>query len=156
MIEFFDLVKFKAIFNFAYHRPFRDLKLGHYLILVGILMLLFIGFNRLWHFTYIRLDAMLCGFFRLTRLPVASSFWRYVDSLGINQANSVLNMMRILRERLWQLCAIDYRKLHLDIDTTVETVFGHQLGGARDITQNIGAKRACGPYGALSMKPESI
>jgi hypothetical protein len=62
---------------------------------------------------------MLCGFFRLTRLPVASTFWRYVDSLGINQANSLLNMMSILRERLWQLCAIDYRKIHLDIDTTV-------------------------------------
>jgi hypothetical protein len=57
---------------------------------------------------------MLCGFFRLTRLPVASTFWHYVDSLGINQANSVLNMMRILRERLWQVCAINYRKIHLD------------------------------------------
>jgi hypothetical protein len=35
------------------------------------LMLLFIGFNRLWHFVHIRLDAMVCGFFHLTRLPVA-------------------------------------------------------------------------------------
>ena len=32
--------------------------------------------------TYIRLDAMLCGFFRLTRLPAISTFWRYVDSRG--------------------------------------------------------------------------
>ena len=71
------------------------------MMVVGILMLLFIGFNRLWHFTYLRLDAMLCGFFRLTRLPVASTFWRYMDSLGINQANSFLNIMSILRERVW-------------------------------------------------------
>ena len=42
-------------------------------------MLLFIGFNRIWHFTYVRLDAMLCGIFRLTQLPVASTFWRYVE-----------------------------------------------------------------------------
>ena len=55
--------------------------------------LLFIGFNRLWHFTYIRLDAIICGFFNLTRLPAASTFWRYVDSLGINQAHSYFKMM---------------------------------------------------------------
>jgi hypothetical protein len=69
VIKFFDLVKFKEIFNCAYQRPSRRPKLGHYSMVVGILMLLFIGFNRLWHFTYLRLDAMLCGFFRLTRLP---------------------------------------------------------------------------------------
>ena len=73
-------------------------------MMVGILMLLFIGFNRIWHFVYVRLDAMLCGFFNVTRLPVASTFWRYVDSLGINQAKSLLHVMDILRERVWLLC----------------------------------------------------
>ncbi|MDJ0830131.1 MAG: hypothetical protein QNI92_09790 [Desulfobacterales bacterium] len=28
-----------------------------------LLLFLFIGFNRIWHFTYIRRDAMLWGFF---------------------------------------------------------------------------------------------
>ena len=40
-------------------------------------MLLFVCFNRLWHLTYIRLDAMVCGFFQLTRLPATSTFWPY-------------------------------------------------------------------------------
>ena len=88
LIKFFDLVGFKEIFDSTYLAPQRQPKLGHHLMVVGILMLLFIGFNRLWHFTYIRLDAMLCGFFRLTKLPVATTFWRYVDSLGMNQASS--------------------------------------------------------------------
>ena len=83
LIKFLDLVRFKEIFDSTYLAPRRDHKLGHHLMVVGIFMLLFIGFNRLWHFTYIRLDAMLCGFFRLTKLPVATTFWRYVDSLGI-------------------------------------------------------------------------
>jgi hypothetical protein len=86
LIKFFDLVEFYKIFDFAYKPPTRKPKLGHYSMVVGLLMLLFIGFNRIWHFSYLRLDAMLCGFFKLTRLPVASTFWRYVDSLGINQA----------------------------------------------------------------------
>lgn len=141
LIKFFDLVGFKDIFDSCYLRPQRDPKLGHYLMVVGILMLLFIGFNRLWHFTYVRLDAMLCGFCRLTRMPVASTFWRYVDSLGINQANSFLQIMSILRERVWQLCGIDYFRIRISIDTTVETLFGNQQGGRKGHnTKNRGKK----------------
>ena len=51
MIKFLDLIKFHDIFRFAYNAPQRKPKLGHYFMVVGILMLLFIGFNRLWHFT---------------------------------------------------------------------------------------------------------
>ena len=97
LIKFLDLVGFKEIFDSTYLAPQRQPKLGHHLMVVGILMLLFIGFNRLWHFTYIRLDAMLCGFFRLTKLPVATTFWRYVDSLGINQASSFLKIIWAIR-----------------------------------------------------------
>ena len=141
LIKFFDLVGFRDIFDSIYLRPRRDPKLGHYFMVVGILMLLFIGFNRLWHFTYVRLDAMLCAFFRLTRLPVASTFWRYVDSLGINQGNSFLKIMSILRERVWQLCGIDYLRIRINIDTTVETLFGNQQGGRKGHnTKNRGKK----------------
>jgi hypothetical protein len=47
LIKFIDLVGFREIFHFAYRPPSRDPKLGHYLMMVGILMLLFIGFNRI-------------------------------------------------------------------------------------------------------------
>jgi hypothetical protein len=43
---------------------------------------------------------MFCGIFRLERLPVASTFWRYVDSLGITQADSLLNVISFLGERV--------------------------------------------------------
>ena len=141
LIKFFDLIRFKEIFDFAYLKPRRDPKLGHYFMVVGILMLLFIGFNRIWHFTYIRLDAMLCGVFRLTKLPVATTFWRYMDSLGINQADSFLKITSIMRERFWQLCGLYYSKIHISIDTTVETVFGNQQGGRKGHnTKNRGKK----------------
>ena len=74
LIKFIDLVGFREIFHFAYRPPSCDPKLGHYPMMVGILMLLFIGFNRIWHFVYVWLDAMLCGFFKLSRLPAASTF----------------------------------------------------------------------------------
>ncbi|MBW2184405.1 MAG: hypothetical protein JRF49_11165, partial [Deltaproteobacteria bacterium] len=59
LIKFFDLIKFEEIFEQVYHKPKRKTKLGDYRMVVGILMLLFIGFNRLAHFAYIRTDAML-------------------------------------------------------------------------------------------------
>jgi len=45
LVKFIDLVKFEEIFNFAYQEPRRKPKLGHYSMMIGILMLLFIGFN---------------------------------------------------------------------------------------------------------------
>jgi hypothetical protein len=115
LVKFFDLVRFEEIFNFTYQAPRRKPKLGHYSMMIGILMLLFIGFNRIWHFTYVRLDAILCGIYRLTQLPVASTFWRYVDSLGINQANSLLDLMSKLRERVWQQCGLYYFKIRISV-----------------------------------------
>jgi len=145
LIKFLDLARFKQIFDSTYLAPRRQPKLGHHLMVVGILMLLFIGFNRLWHFTYIRLDAMLCGFFQLTKLPVASTFWRYVDSLGINQAHSFLKIISTLRERVWQLCDIEYYRIRISIDTTVETIFGNQQGGRKGHNTKYRGKKALRP-----------
>ena len=131
LIKFLDLVNFHKIFDAAYQPPSREPKLGHYKMMVGILMLLFIGFNRIWHFVYIRVDAMLCGFFNVIQLPVASTFWRYVDNLGINQAKSLLMVMSILRERVWQLCDFQFYQIRIDIDTTVKTVYGNQQGARK-------------------------
>jgi hypothetical protein len=131
MIKFFDLLGFGQIFSSIYRAPCREPKLGHYKMVTGLLMLLFIGFNRIWHFTYLRLDAILCGFFRLTMLPVASTFWRYVDSMGVNQALSLLKVMAALRERVWKQLDLSYYRIHVDIDTTVETLYGDQQGGRK-------------------------
>jgi len=43
LIKFFDLVNFHKIFNSAYQPTSREPRLGHYSMIVSILMLLFIG-----------------------------------------------------------------------------------------------------------------
>lgn len=128
LIKFLDVVGFEQVFEHCYRKPGREPKLGHYRMVVGIVMLLFIGFNRIGHFSYIRFDAMLCRFLQVVCLPVVSTFWRYVNSLGINQGRSLLEVMSVLRERVWQQCGISHRQIDIDIDTTVETVFGEQQG----------------------------
>ena len=145
LIKFNDLVGLEEIFKKAYRRPVREPKLGDYRMMMGILMLLFIGFNRLWHFTYIRLDPMMCGFFRVAMLPAASTFWRYVDSLGINQAISLVNVMRVLRERVWLLCGLSYKRIHLSADTTVTTLYGEQEGGRKGYNPSKRGKKGYRP-----------
>jgi len=141
LIKFMDLIDFRQIFESTYIAPCRDPKLGHYSMVTGLLMLLFIGFNRIWHFSYLRLDAILCGFFRVTCLPVASTFWRYVNSMGLNQGKSLIKVMAKLRERVWHVCDLSYSHVCLDIDTTVETVFGDQQGARKGHnTKNRGKK----------------
>lgn len=129
LVKFLDLFDFKKHFDEAYITPSRETKLGDYAMVLGIVMLMFIGFNRIWHFLYIGLDAMLCGIFRVQKLPVASTYWRYLDSLGINQAQAILRIMSRLREQMWKRCGIKHSRIAIDIDTTVETIYGDQQGG---------------------------
>ncbi|MEN6420479.1 MAG: IS1380 family transposase [Smithella sp.] len=129
LVKFLDLFDFEKHFDDVYVAPSRETKLGDYAMVMGIVMLMFIGFNRIWHFVYIRLEAMLCGIFRVDKLPASSTYWRYLDSLGINQAQALLRIMSRLREQAWKRCGIKYSHIAIDIDTTVETIYGDQEGG---------------------------
>lgn len=131
LIKFMDVVQFREIFDRFYRPPGRTPELGHHNMVYGVILLLFIGFNRIWHFLYIRIDPMLCSIFNVVKLPYVTTYWRYVDSLGINQGKSLLDVMSALRERVWQLCGISYREIHINIDTTVETIYGNQQGGRK-------------------------
>jgi hypothetical protein len=131
LVKFLDLVSFKEIFEGFYKPPERMPEMGHYNMVCGILLLLFIGFTRVWHFLYLQFDAVVCGIFNRVKLPYVTTYWRYVDSLGINQGMSLLLVMSALRERVWQLCGLSYQTIHINIDTTVETIYGRQQGGRK-------------------------
>ena len=129
LVKFLDLFDFEKHFEEGYISPSRETKLGDYAMVMGIVMLMFIGFNRIWHFVYIRLETMLCGIFRVSKLPAASTYWRYLDSMGINQSQALLRIMSRLREQAWKRCGIQHSRIAIDIDTTVETIYGNQDGG---------------------------
>jgi hypothetical protein len=39
-----------------------------------------------------------------------------VDNLGINQGKSLLKVMRILRERVWQICDFQYAQIRINLE----------------------------------------
>jgi hypothetical protein len=130
LVKFLDLLGFENLFEEHFVHPKRKSKLGGYRMVLGILMLLFIGFQRLGHFTYIRRDSMLCGILRVKGLPAVSTFWRYMRSMTIIQSFSILKLNGALRRKAWELCEYHPRKATVDLDTTVSTVYG-EIEGAR-------------------------
>lgn len=143
--KFMDAVKFREVFDLLYQPPIRMPDQGHYNTLYGILVLLFIGFTRLWHFQYIQADPLVCGLFGVHRLPHVTTYWRYVASLGINQGKSLLKVMAAFRERVWRLCGITHTVIHVNLDTTVETLFGDQEGGRKGHNTKHRGKRGFRP-----------
>ncbi len=81
LVKFLDLLKFEETFHHHYVVPKRAPKLGDYRMVLGLLLLLFIGFQRLGHFVYVRTDPMVCGVLRVHILPAVSTFWRYLMAL---------------------------------------------------------------------------
>jgi len=130
LVKFLDLLGFEQAFAAHYVHPRREPKLGGYRMVLGILLLLFIGFQRLGHFAYVRYDPMVCGVLRVVALPAVSTFWRYLRSLSIVQSAALLRLGAALRATVWALCAYRPTRVTVNIDTTVSTVYG-AIEGAR-------------------------
>ena len=128
LVKFLDLIGFEESFECHYVDPKRAPKLGGYRMVLGILMLLYVGFQRLWHFTYIRQDTMLCGALQVKQLPAVSTFWRYISSLSIIQSQSLVRLGGELRIRVWKLCDYAPKLVTVNIDTTASTVYGDIQG----------------------------
>jgi hypothetical protein len=43
----------------------------------------------------------------------------------------LIKIISALRERVWKQLGLNYLRIHIDIDTTVETVYGNQQGGRK-------------------------
>jgi hypothetical protein len=130
LVKFLDLIEFERSFAEHYVPPKREPKLGSYRMVLGMLMLLFIGFQRLGHFTYVRTDAMVCGILRVPILPAVSTFWRHLVSLTMMQSAALLKLSGAVRAQVWALCSYAPRRVTVNIDTTVSTVYG-AIEGAR-------------------------
>ena len=69
-----DLIGFSNIFEEHFARPKRALKLGHYRMALGVLLLLFVGFQWLGHYVHVRTETMICRTLRVRCLPAVSAF----------------------------------------------------------------------------------
>jgi hypothetical protein len=129
-VKMLAALQFQKLFEETFVKPNRTPKHGHYFMLEGLIFLLVIGFQRIFHFTYVAQDPMLLGIMAISHLPAASTFWRWLKHCGLPQADSLVKLMAVVRERVWWQVGYAYKTIHVDIDTTVETVYG-DIDGAR-------------------------
>jgi len=145
LVKFLDLIRFEQAFGEHYVHSNRTPKLGGYRMVLGMLMLLFIGFQRLGHFAYVRTDAMVCGILRVRVLPAVSTFWRYLISIGIIQSQSLVRLGGVLRRRVWELCEYRPQRVTVNIDTTVSTVYGAIEGSRKGYNPKHRGKKGLRP-----------
>src|ERR1019366_8859781 len=102
-----------------------------YRFVLGIVLGLYIGFPRLNQLRFIARDPILTGILKVTKLPVQSTFWRFVNALHLNVARQILTLMRTLRERVWAATNVKLELATLDPDPPVHTLYGQQMGGRK-------------------------
>jgi hypothetical protein len=92
---------------------------------------LYSGFSRLNQLRFIARDPILTGILKVGKLPVQSTFWRFVNGLHLNVARQLLTVMRKMRERVWAAANVRLETVVIDTDTTVHTLYGKQMGGRK-------------------------
>jgi len=119
--------------------------MGLYRFVLGIVLGLYIGFPRLNQLRFIARDPILTGILQVTKLPVQSTFWRFVNGLHRNVARQLLTIMRTMRERVWEAANVKLEVVTIDTDTTVHTLYGQQMGGRKGYNPKNKGKKSYQP-----------
>jgi hypothetical protein len=116
-----------------------------YRFVLGIVLGLYIGFPRLNQLRFIARDPILTGILEVVKLPVQSTFWRFVNALHRHVARQMLTIMRIMRERVWEAANVRLEVVTIDTDTTVHTLYGRQMGGRKSYNPKNKGKKSYQP-----------
>src|ERR1044071_3663713 len=88
---------------------------------------------------------MSAGILKVLRVPPQCTFWRFLASLHLSVARQLLRVQQVLRQRVWQAAHVDLKTITLDTDTTVNTLFGHQMGGRKGYNPKNKGKKSYQP-----------
>jgi hypothetical protein len=116
-----------------------------YRFVLGIVLGLYIGFPRLNQLRFLARDPLLTGILHVAKLPVQSTFWRFLNALHRPVARQMLTVMRIMRERVWEAANVKLEVVTIDTDTTVHTLYGRQMGGRKSYNPKNKGKKSYQP-----------
>ncbi len=116
-----------------------------YRFVLAIVLGLYIGFPRLSQLRFIARDPILTGILKVEKLPVQSTFWRFLAALHLNVARQLLAVIRTLRERVWEAANVKLEVVTIDTDTTVHTLYGRQMGGRKGYNPKNKGKKSYQP-----------
>jgi hypothetical protein len=112
---------------------------------LAMILALYVGFSRLNHLQFLQREPMLTGILEVNELPVQSTFWRFLASLHLVVARQLLEVTRRMRQRVWQAAHVGLKEVTLDTDTTVQTVYGRQMGARKGYNPQHRGKKSYQP-----------
>ena len=113
--------------------------------ILGMVLACYVGFSRLNHLSFLKNEPMLTGILKVLALPPQSTFWRFLASLHLTVAGQLLKVQRAMRNRVWEAANVELTEITLDTDTTVHTVFGHQMGARKGYNPKNRGKKSYQP-----------
>ena len=116
-----------------------------YQFVLAMVLAAYVGFSRLYHLRFVAREPMLTGILKVLQLPPQCTFWRFLASLHLGVAKQLLTVQRHMRQRVWQAAHVGLRAVTLDTDTTVHTLFGHQMGGRKGYNPKHKGKKSYQP-----------
>jgi hypothetical protein len=116
-----------------------------YGFLLAMVLACYVGFSRLYHVRFLKRDPMLTGILAVRWLPPQCTFWRFLASLHLGTGRQLLAVQRRMRQRVWQAAHVTLSAVTLDTDTTVHTLFGHQMGGRKSYNPRNKGKKSYQP-----------
>src|SRR6516162_6068577 len=116
-----------------------------YRFVLSIVLGHYIGFPRLNQLRFLARDPIVTGILEVLKLPVQSTFWRFVNALHRNVAGQILTVMGMMRERVWEAANVKLEVVTIDTDTTVQTLYGQQMGGRKSYNPKNKGKRSYQP-----------
>jgi len=116
-----------------------------YRFVLAMILALYVGFSRLNHLPFLEREPMLTGILEVTALPVQTTFWRFLASLHLVVARQLLEVGRQMRQRVWEAAYVGLREVTLDTDTTVQTVYGRQMGARKGYNPKHRGKKSYQP-----------
>jgi hypothetical protein len=116
-----------------------------YRFVLAMVLACYVGFSRLHHLRFLKREPMLTGLLQVVTLPPQSTFWRFLAALHLGVARQLLEVQRRLRQRVWEAAQVQLTSVTLDTDTTVHTVFGHQMGARKGYNPKHKGKKSYQP-----------
>jgi Transposase DDE domain group 1 len=113
--------------------------------IVAMILALYVGFSRLNHLQFLEREPMLTSILEVSKLPVQSTFWRFLSWLHLVVARQLVEVGRQMRLRVWQAAHVALEDVILDTDTTVQTVYGHQMGARKGYNPTHRGKKSYQP-----------
>jgi hypothetical protein len=140
-----EKIGFERLVNDAITVTRKPRTMTSYQFIMAIVLGLYVGFARLNQLRFIAGDPIFAGILKIVQLPPQCTLWRFLNSLNIGVPHQILTIQQRMRESVWAAGNVRLKKVTIDTDTTVHTLYGNQMGARKSYNPKNKGKKSYQP-----------